>query len=166
MAALGWSQTDVNEFNKERFDDLVTAGWDLIIVDESHRIGGSSEQVARHQLGRGLSEASPYLLLLSATPHQGKTDAFHRLVSLLDKNDFPEPGSVTRERIHPYVIRTEKRRRLRRRQSAVQAANHQAGRRRWEGHQTRSSLLRGHRIRREGNNQASARNRLLGFLMI
>jgi len=78
-------------------------------VDESHRIGGSSEQVARHQLGRGLSEASPYLLLLSATPHQGKTDAFHRLVSLLDKNDFPEPGSVTRERIHPYVIRTEKR---------------------------------------------------------
>ena len=33
----------------------------------------------------------------------------HRLVSLLDKNAFPEPGSVTRERVHPYVIRTEKR---------------------------------------------------------
>ena len=81
----------------------------MIIVDESHRIGGSSEQVARHQLGRGLSEASPYFLLLSATPHQGKSDAFHRLVSLLDKNAFPEPGSVTRERMHPYVIRTEKR---------------------------------------------------------
>ena len=30
-------------------------------------------------------------------------------MSLLDKNAFPEPGSVTRERIHPYVIRTEKR---------------------------------------------------------
>jgi superfamily II DNA or RNA helicase len=85
----GWSQDDINEFNKERFEDLITAGWDLIVVDESHRIGGSSDQVARHQLGRGLSEASPYFLLLSATPHQGKSDAFHRLVSLLDKNAFP-----------------------------------------------------------------------------
>src|ERR1035438_9672463 len=56
----GWTQDDINEFNKERFEDLITAGWDLIVVDESHRIGGSSEQVARHQLGRGLSEASPY----------------------------------------------------------------------------------------------------------
>ncbi len=105
----GWSREEVKEFNQERFGDLVTAGWDLIVVDEAHRIGGSSDQVARHQLGRGLAEASPYFLLLSATPHQGKRDAFHRLVSLLDKNAFPEPGSVTRERVHPYVIRTEKR---------------------------------------------------------
>lgn len=106
----GWSRTDVAARNRERFDDLIAAGWDLIIVDESHRLGGSTDQVARFRLGEGLAEASPYLLLLSATPHQGKTDAFHRLVSLLDRTAFPDPSFISRERVQPYVIRTEKRR--------------------------------------------------------
>jgi len=95
---------------RERFIDLISAGWDLVIVDEAHRLAGSTEQVARYKLGRGLAEAAPYLLLLSATPHQGKTDAFHRLMSLIDPQAFPDVGSITRERVRRYVIRTEKRR--------------------------------------------------------
>jgi superfamily II DNA or RNA helicase len=95
---------------RERFEDLISAGWDLVIVDEAHRLGGSTDQVARFKLGQGLAEAAPYFLLLSATPHQGKTDAFHRLVSLIDAQEFPDIGSVTRERVQPHVIRTEKRR--------------------------------------------------------
>jgi superfamily II DNA or RNA helicase len=106
----GWSPEQLSEHNRERFDDLISAGWDLVIVDEAHRFGGSTDQVARFKLGQGLSEAAPYLLLLSATPHQGKTDAFHRLVSLIDADAFPDITSVTRERVQPYVIRTEKRR--------------------------------------------------------
>jgi superfamily II DNA or RNA helicase len=105
----GWSVQHVIEYNQERFDDLVSAGWDLIIVDEAHRLGGSTEQVARFKLGQGLAEAAPYFLMLSATPHQGKTEAFQRLVSLIDAQAFPDVESVTRERVLPYVIRTEKR---------------------------------------------------------
>ena len=105
----GWSDKQMAEYNQERFEDLISAGWDLIVVDEAHRLGGSTDQVARFKLGQGLSEAAPYLLLLSATPHQGKTDAFHRLVSLIDVQAFPDVGSVTRDRVQPYVIRTEKR---------------------------------------------------------
>lgn len=105
----GWSKANLAEYNRQRFDDLVSAGWDLVIVDESHRLGGSTDQVARYKLGKGLAEASPYLLLLTATPHQGKTDAFRRIVSLLDDTAFPDDASVTRDRIAPYVIRTEKR---------------------------------------------------------
>jgi superfamily II DNA or RNA helicase len=105
----GWTATQVEEYNRDRFEDLISAGWDLVIVDEAHRLGGSTDQVARFKLGQGLSEAAPYFLLLSATPHQGKTDAFHRLVSLIDAQAFPEISSVTRERVKPYVIRTEKR---------------------------------------------------------
>ena len=77
------------EHNRDRFEDLTAAGWDLIIVDEAHRLGGSTDQVARHQLGRGLADAAPCLLLLSATPHQGKTDAFQRLMSLIDGRRSP-----------------------------------------------------------------------------
>ncbi len=105
----GWSVKQVHEYNKHRFDDLMSAGWDLIVIDEAHRLGGSTELVARYKLGQGLAEASPYLLLLSATPHQGKSDAFHRLMALLDKEAFPDVGSVTKERVQPYVVRTEKR---------------------------------------------------------
>lgn len=105
----GWSPQKLAEYNQERFDDLICGGWDLVVVDESHRLGGATDQVARYRLGRGLSEASPYMLLLSATPHQGKSDGFRRLISLLDPGSFLDDASVTRESVRPYVIRTEKR---------------------------------------------------------
>ena len=105
----GWSLEQLNTYNRERFEDLISAGWDLVIIDESHRLGGSTEQVARYKLGAALSEAAPYLLLLSATPHQGKTDQFMRLMQLLDRDSFPDESSINHERVRPFVIRTEKR---------------------------------------------------------
>ncbi|WP_256666327.1 MULTISPECIES: DEAD/DEAH box helicase [unclassified Pseudomonas] len=108
-ARKGWSLEQLRNYNRERFEDLISANWDLVIIDEAHRMGGSTEQVARYKLGAALAEASPYLLLLSATPHQGKTDQFMRLMQLLDREAFPNEGSVTRERVKPFVIRTEKR---------------------------------------------------------
>jgi superfamily II DNA or RNA helicase len=105
----GWNLDQIQTYNRERFEDLVSAAWDLVIIDEAHRMGGSTEQVARYKLGAALAEASPYLLLLSATPHQGKTDQFMRLMQLLDRDAFPDEGSVSRERVQPFVIRTEKR---------------------------------------------------------
>ena len=108
----GWSTERVEAYNQQRFEDLISAGWDLVIVDEAHRLGGSTDQVARYKLGQGLAEAAPYCLLLSATPHQGKSDAFYRLMSLLDNVAFPDEASVTRGRVMPYVVRTEKRKAL------------------------------------------------------
>lgn len=105
----GWSGEQIAAYNRDRFEGLITAGWDLIIVDEAHRLGGSTDQVARHRLGKGLADAAPCVLLLSATPHQGKSDAFRRLLSLLDETAFPDEFSVSRERVAPYVLRTEKR---------------------------------------------------------
>jgi hypothetical protein len=56
----GWSRDQVAEYNRERFEDLVAAGWDLVIVDEAHRLGGSTDQVARYKLGQGLAFASSH----------------------------------------------------------------------------------------------------------
>ncbi len=108
----GWTEEQIAEYNRRRFEDLITANWDLVIVDEAHRLSGSTDQVARYKLGRGLSDAAPYILLLSATPHQGKTDAFHRLMNLLDNHAFPDVNSISRDSVAPYVIRTEKRKAL------------------------------------------------------
>jgi superfamily II DNA or RNA helicase len=105
----GWSRERLERHNQERIGDLIAAGWDLIVVDEAHRLGGSSDTVARYKLGKALADAAPYLLLLSATPHQGKTESFHRLVALLDQDAFPDIGSIKKEKVAPFVIRTEKR---------------------------------------------------------
>lgn len=166
----GWSAERVSEYNRSRFEGLITAGWDLVIVDEAHRLGGSTDQVARYKLGRGLAEAAPYMLLLSATPHQGKTDAFHRLINLLDRKAFPDLESVSRDRVAPYVIRTEKRK-------AVDSE----GRALFKPRQTRTIPVKWesrHRLQeslygavtdyvREGYNQAlREKKQHIGFLMI
>lgn len=105
----GWTDTQIDAYNRKRFGALIDAGWDLVIIDEAHKVAGASESVARHQLARGLADTVPHLLMLSATPHSGKTEAFHRLMSLLDGEAFPSVDSVSRERVQPYVIRTEQR---------------------------------------------------------
>ncbi|MDR1164744.1 MAG: DEAD/DEAH box helicase [Deltaproteobacteria bacterium] len=166
----GWAAERVAEYNRGRFEDLITAGWDLVVVDEAHRLGGSDEQVARYKLGKGLAEATPYVLLLSATPHQGKTDAFHRLMNLLDDDAFPDMDSVSRERVAPYVIRTEKRKTIdangkplfkpRRTQMASVS---------WESrhHSQRHLYAAVTDYAREGYNQAlREKKRHIGFLMI
>lgn len=105
----GWTDERVAKYNEERIYAIINSGWDLIIIDEAHRVAGSSGEVARYKLGRLLSQASPYLLLLSATPHNGKTEPFLRLVRLLDEEAFPNAKSIVKEQVAPYLIRTEKR---------------------------------------------------------
>lgn len=166
----GWTKEQVDQFNEERFTGLVSAGWDLIIVDEAHRLGGSTDQVARFKLGQGLAESSPYILLLSATPHQGKTDAFLRIMSLLDAQAFPDSASIRKERVESYVIRTEKRKAIdaegqplfKPRQTRLQAVE-------WQDRHERQRLLYEAITSyvREGYNQAIKEKRnYIGFLMI
>jgi superfamily II DNA or RNA helicase len=166
----GWGPEQLSTYNRERFEDLISAAWDLVIIDEAHRLGGSTERVARYQLGAALAEASPYLLLLSATPHQGKTDQFMRLMQLLDREAFPDESSVNRDRVRPFVIRTEKRvsinaegqplfkPRVTRLQAVAWQARHGAQQRLYEAVTD---------YVRHGYNQAmAAKQRHIGFLMI
>jgi len=105
----GWTQEKIDQYNDDRIEAVVAGGWDLIIIDEAHRVAGSTGEVARHKLGDMLSKASPHLLLLTATPHSGKTEPFLRLMQLLDHDAFPNTKAVVREQVVPYIIRTEKR---------------------------------------------------------
>lgn len=106
---VGWTDERIERYNEERIYSIINSGWDLIIIDEAHRVAGSTGEVARHKLGSLLSAASPYLLLLTATPHNGKTEPFLRLIRLVDEKAFPSMKAVVKEQVAPYVIRTEKR---------------------------------------------------------
>ena len=108
-AHKGWTQERLARYNLTRFHDLVGAGWDLVICDEAHKLAGASDAVARFQLASELARVTPHLLLLSATPHSGKGDAFRRLLSLLDSEVFQGTADLSRATVEPWVVRTEKR---------------------------------------------------------
>lgn len=166
----GWSRERTERYNRQRFEHLISAGWDLIIADEAHRLGGSSDTVARHELGKGLSQAAPYLLLLSATPHQGKTEQFWRLMSLIDPEAFPDVTTIERERVARYVIRTEKRKAvdadgnplfMPRRTHLVAVEWEEQHRRREQLYEAVTEYVR------EGYNRALQENKnYIGFLMV
>ena len=101
--------SDVADYNRLRFDELVAAGWDLVIVDECHKLAGYGGRMARNVLGDVIAQAAPRILLLSATPHQGKTDQFKRLLHILDPQVFGTQGDIDRDLLSRYVLRTEKR---------------------------------------------------------
>ncbi|WP_283137533.1 helicase-related protein [Rhizohabitans arisaemae] len=80
-----------------RTDDLrslvTRTDWDLIIVDEAHRMsahwyGGELKTTRRYQLGQALGQCARHLLLLTATPHAGKEEDFQLFLGLLDPDRY------------------------------------------------------------------------------
>ena len=67
--------------------------WDLVICDEAHRMsasyfGSEVKETQRHRLGKLLGAHTRNLLLMSATPHNGKEADFQLFMSLLDADRF------------------------------------------------------------------------------
>ncbi len=105
----GWSKQKVEEYNRYRIQSVLEAEFDLLVIDECHKVGGSSTQVGRYQMADVLCNAIPNVLLLSATPHRGKSDHFRRILQLLNADAFAGEGMPTIPELEPYVVRTEKR---------------------------------------------------------
>lgn len=105
----GWSQERVDAYNKYRLEMVVNADFDMVIIDEAHKMGGSSTSVSRFKMAEVLCNAVPNLLLLTATPHRGKSDHFRRVLQLMDADAFSGEGMPSIEEIQPYVMRSEKR---------------------------------------------------------
>lgn len=108
-ARQGWSQERVDAYNKYRLEMVVNADFDMVIIDEAHKMGGSSTSVSRFKMAEVLCNAVPNLLLLTATPHRGKSDHFRRVLQLMDADAFSGEGMPSIEEIQPYVMRSEKR---------------------------------------------------------
>jgi len=79
--------------NDELRAQLAESEWDLVVVDEAHRMsahyfGGKLETSKRFQLGQLLGGRTRHLLLMTATPHSGKEEDFQLFLSLLDADRF------------------------------------------------------------------------------
>lgn len=79
--------------NEDIQEKLRVTDWDLIVVDEAHKMsatvwGGEIKYTKRFQLGRLLSSITRHFLLLTATPHSGKEEDFQLFMSLIDQDRF------------------------------------------------------------------------------
>ena len=67
--------------------------WDLIVCDEAHKFsatffGGEIKYTKRYKLGQLLTTLTRHLLLMTATPHNGKEEDFQLFMALLDGDRF------------------------------------------------------------------------------
>src|SRR5271165_199768 len=71
-------------------ESLLRSNWDLIIVDEAHKMSAYSadKKTLAYQLGEALSQMTDHYLLMTATPHKGDPENFCLFLSLLDKDVY------------------------------------------------------------------------------
>lgn len=79
--------------SEEQQERLKNTDWDLIIVDEAHKLsanyfGNKVNKTKRFQLGELLGSITRHFLLMTATPHNGKEEDFQIWLSLLDGDRF------------------------------------------------------------------------------
>jgi len=94
-------------------ESLLRSHWDLIIVDEAHKMSAASrdKKTLAYQLGEALSEMTDHYLLMTATPHKGDPDSFCLFLELLDRDVYGDVKSLEeamRRQEAPFYLRRVK----------------------------------------------------------
>ena len=76
---------------------LESAYWDIIVIDEAHNVADRGTGSQRSRLAHRLSSSSDTLVMLSATPHDGKARSFASLMNMLDPTAIADPEDYRRE---------------------------------------------------------------------
>lgn len=95
---------------------LARQSWDLVIVDEAHKLsatryGQRVHKTKRYQLGEALAHRATHMLFLTATPHKGDDHAYFLLLQLLEPRLFADPEQLkqaARSDGLPFVLRRTK----------------------------------------------------------
>ncbi len=97
----------------EILPSLRQSHWDLVVVDEAHRMSAVAEdrKSLRYKLGELLREITDHYLLLTATPHRGDPENFSLFLRLLDADAFADVRSIRQamdQRRAPFYLRRTK----------------------------------------------------------
>ena len=79
--------------NEALQEKLLSTTWDLVIFDEAHKLsahffGSKVDKTGRFLFAEKLGARTRHLLLMTATPHNGKEEDFQLFLSLLDCDRF------------------------------------------------------------------------------
>ena len=83
---------------------LEQATWDIIVIDEAHNVADRGTASLRSRLAKLLAKRSDTLIMLSATPHDGKARSFASLVNMLDATAIADPDHYTKEDFRPGLV--------------------------------------------------------------
>jgi len=94
-------------------ESLLRSHWDLIIVDEAHKLSAYADdrKTLAYKLGESLSSMTDHYLLMTATPHKGDPENFCRFLSLLDRDVYGSVESLQeamRRQEAPFYLRRTK----------------------------------------------------------
>ncbi|MBI1758232.1 MAG: DUF3883 domain-containing protein [Actinobacteria bacterium] len=113
------SRMDQLSRSEDLLDQLKESDWDLVVVDEAHRMsahyfGAELKTTRRYQLGQLLGRVTRHLLLMTATPHAGKQEDFQLFLALLDGDRFEgryrdgvhtvDPGDLMRRMVKEELL--------------------------------------------------------------
>lgn len=85
---------------------LENAYWDIIVIDEAQNVAERGDrQAQRSRLAKLLADRSDTMIMLSATPHDGRAKSFASLMNMLDPTAIADPENYTPEDIKGLCIR-------------------------------------------------------------
>ena len=85
---------------------LEEARWDIIVIDEAHNVADRGTGSLRSRLAKLLARQSDTLIMLSATPHDGKARSFASLVNMPDATAIanPDEDEYTKADFRPGLV--------------------------------------------------------------
>src|SRR5580765_1993292 len=94
-------------------ESLLRSHWDLIIVDEAHKMSAydTDKKTLAYKLGESLSAMTDHYLLMTATPHKGDPENFRLFLELLDRDVYGDVKSLEeamRRQEAPFYLRRTK----------------------------------------------------------
>ena len=85
---------------------LENAYWDIIVIDEAQNVAERGDhQAQRSRLAKLLADRSDTMIMLSATPHDGRAKSFASLMNMLDPTAIADPLNYTPDDIKGLCIR-------------------------------------------------------------
>lgn len=87
---------------------LEASHWDIIVIDEAQNVadrGTGTAKAQRARLAERLASRSDTLIMLSATPHDGRARSFASLMNMLDPTTLPDPNNYNKDDIRQLYVR-------------------------------------------------------------
>ena len=86
---------DTLKISRSYREHIRNSQWDIVVIDEAQNVAKRGGLSLRHKLATLLAKRSDALIMLSATPHDGKARSFASLINMLNPTVLANPESYT-----------------------------------------------------------------------
>ncbi|MDE2732559.1 MAG: DEAD/DEAH box helicase [Bacteroidota bacterium] len=88
---------DTLKINRQYKVHIEQSNWDIVVIDEAQNVARRGTKTLRHDLALLLADRSDALIMLSATPHDGRARSFASLINMLDRTVLTNPNDYAKQ---------------------------------------------------------------------